>query len=130
MANKPPLPFPVQHGATTVGPSYAQTISTSLRLIQITEFVVLTRENGIEYARLFRESTAAPGYRSCDRYERRDGGPWKLISKDSRKYEPGDGLPNAYHAVIEGMSFHTLHAMTAEEIADHRVNLRRLLVRP
>lgn len=130
MTHKPPLSFPVQQNATTVGPSYAQTITMSRRLIQITEWVVLTRDNGVEHAELFRNSTDAPELRSCDVYERPDGGPWQLVPEAKRKYEPGAPPKEAHRTIIDGMDFHTLHVMTAQEIEEHRTNLRRLLIRP
>jgi hypothetical protein len=133
MANEPhppPLPFPVQAGATTVGPGYVPTITFRPGLASITRAVVLTRGEGVEYAQVFRLSGDAPGLWSCDWETRKGGGPWAHDHKDENKFLPHEiPPPGAYTAMIDGMPFYTLHIPTAEEIAEHRANLCRLLDR-
>ena len=130
MVYKPPLPFPVQQNATTVGPAYVGTITTSQRLAQITRYVELTLTGGIEHARVFRESSDAKGLFSCDVYQRSSGGRWDGPREETRKYENPAVPANAYYVVIDRIDFYTLHQMTPAEIEDHRTNLSKLLVRP
>ncbi len=83
----PGTPFPIRQNATTVGGNYVSAITPSPRLASITEAIVLTREPGGLCARVFRASSTARGFYSCDVYDRRDGS-WALRGEERAKYEP------------------------------------------
>lgn len=125
----PPVTLPVEN-ATTVGQGDAETID-SPKLIALTVVVVLTPgANGIEHARLFRNSIDAPDAFSCEHYDRRAGGAWRGRVKEPDKYDHPKIPPTACPTMIDGVPFYTLRPMTDAEKAEHQMNLCRLLLRP
>src|SRR5438067_13762938 len=80
----------------------------------------------VQRAQLFRNSFDAPALWSCE-WHVRNGGGWNFERKEDGKYQPTQiHPPGARHTVIEGVDCFTMHAMTTEEIEEHRETVRRL----
>lgn len=120
MAGKPPFaptPFPgPQQTATTVGPSFTNTISPSPKLNRITALIVLKHDGTGLLAEVYRESTTAPGYFSCDIYNR-GAGRWVRKREAKRKFTRPVVPAGATHEQINGHDFYTVEALTAAQRA-------------
>ena len=126
MAGEPPftpIPFPgPQQNATTVGPSFTNTISPSAKFRRITAAIVLRQDATGLHADVYRESTTAHGYFSCDRYER-ETGKWVCTGEAKVKFERPEIPAAAKHENIDGHDFYTVEALTDVE----RAMLRELV---
>ena len=117
-----PTPFPgPQQNATTVGPSFAYTISSRSELFEITAATVLKRDEKGLHAELYRRSTTEPGYFSLDLYDR-DGAKWVYAGEAKGKFTQPVIPANAHREQINGHDFYTVEVLSVED----RVVLREL----